>query len=335
MAYGFCEFPRISNYNFVVYDTKMLYTLLIISLPTENTTARMRAWRALKGCGAAVLRDGVYVMPSLPQTLSTLSDIADDVQAHGGTAYQLELADSVAYDFAPMFDRKAEFSAFMADIELCGSQLNSETAADNIKQVRKLRKAFTQLVSIDFFPSEAQRQTEHALTGLELKIHQTLSPNEPSNLPASDIAVIKITDYQGRVWATRCRPWADRLACAWLIRRFIDSQATVLWLKDSAVCPKKALGFDFDGARFTHVGAKVTFEVMLASFDLQTPALLRLGTLIHYLDLGGIEPAEASGVERVLKGLCSAITNDDELLATASTVFDALLTAFETERADQ
>jgi hypothetical protein len=313
----------------------MLYTLLIISLPTDNTTTRMRAWRALKGCGAAVLRDGVYVMPSLPQTLSTLSDIADDVQAHGGTAYQLDLSESVAYDFAPMFDRKAEFSALMIDIELCGSQLNSETAADNIKQVRKLRKAFAHLMSIDFFPGEAQRQTEHALTGLELKTHQALSPNEPSNLPASDIAVLKITDYQGRVWATRNRPWADRLACAWLIRRFIDPQATVLWLKDSAVCPKKALGFDFDGARFTHVGAKVTFEVMLASFDLQTPALLRLGALIHYLDLGGIEPAEASGVERVLKGLCSAIMDDDDLLGMASTVFDALLTAFETEFVDQ
>ncbi len=94
-------------------------------------------------------------------------------------------------------------------------------------------------------------------------------------------------------------------------------------------CPVDALGFDFDGAIFSHVDAKVTFEVLLTSFDLESPALLRLGSIVHFLDAGGVQPPEAEGIERVLSGLREAITNDDQLLTVASTVFDGLLTAFE------
>jgi hypothetical protein len=134
-----------------------------------------------------------------------------------------------------------------------------------------------------------------------------------------------------RTWATRSRPWADRLACAWLIQRHIDPQARLLWLDDPQDCPAHALGFDFDGAHFSHVGAKVTFEVLIASFGWDSPAWQRLGGLVHFLDVGGIEPPEASGVERVLAGMCSAILDDDQLLMAVSGVFDGLLAAFEKE----
>ena len=139
--------------------------------------------------------------------------------------------------------------------------------------------------------------------------------------------------YRNRVWATRRRPWVDRLASAWLIRRFIDPQARFLWLKSPADCPKRALGFDFDGATFTHSGAMVTFETLLASFGLQTPALLRLGVVVHALDAGGVIPPEAAGVERVLAGMRDAISDDDQLVLAAAGVFEGLLVAFEKEQA--
>jgi hypothetical protein len=135
------------------------------------------------------------------------------------------------------------------------------------------------------------------------------------------------------VWATRRRPWVDRLASAWLIRRFIDPQARFVWLKSPADCPKRAIGFDFDGATFTHSGAMVTFETLLASFGLRAPALLRLGVLVHGLDAGGVMPAEAAGVERVLSGMRDAIADDDQLLLAAAGVFEGLLVAFERDQA--
>jgi hypothetical protein len=113
-----------------------------------------------------------------------------------------------------------------------------------------------------------------------------------------------------------------------LIRRFIDPQARILWLDAPGDCPADALGFDFDGATFSHVGSRVTFEVLIESFALTQPALARLGLLVHFLDVGGIQPPEAAGVESVLAGLREGISDDDQLLAAALAIFDGLLASF-------
>jgi hypothetical protein len=305
--------------------------LLILSLPSENTTARMRAWRALKASGAAVLRDGVYLLPDEPRHADTLSAIAEDLRQNEGTAHLLRSA-SADDGFLPLFNRSAEFGALLGDITACRAQLRPATALDTVKQARKLRKGFDQLVAIDFFPGEAQKQAGAALQALEEDAHGVLSPNEPR---AREQAITRLlaADFRGRIWATRSRPWVDRLASAWLIRRFIDPEARFLWLKSPADCPKKALGFDFDGATFSHVGARVTFETLLASFGLETPPLVRLGLLVHSLDAGGVQPPEAVGVERVLAGMLAAITDDDQLLLVTAGVFEGLLTAFAQETA--
>ena len=166
-----------------------------------------------------------------------------------------------------------------------------------------------------------------ALQSLEQDARSLLSPDEPQTTQ-QPIARLDVQAYRGRVWATRQRPWVDRLASAWLIRRFIDPDARFIWLKSPADCPQAALGFDFDGAAFSHVGARVTFETLLASFGLETPPLLRLGLLVHSLDSGGVQPPEAIGVERVLAGMREAITDDDQLMLVAAGVFEGLLTAF-------
>ena len=113
-----------------------------------------------------------------------------------------------------------------------------------------------------------------------------LSPDEPHET-AGGIARLDASSYQGRTWATRRRPWVDRVASAWLIQRFIDRDARFQWLSQPSDCPKGALGFDFDGAAFTHVGERVTFETLMASFDLeQDAALMRVAALVHQLDVG-------------------------------------------------
>jgi hypothetical protein len=95
----------------------------------------------------------------------------------------------------------------------------------------------------------------------------------------------------------------DRVASAWLIRRFIDPDARFLCLKEPQDCPPEAVGFDFDGAEFTHLGARITFEVLMASFDLdEDRALRRIGALVHYLDVGGIPVPEATGFAAILAG---------------------------------
>lgn len=306
----------------------MKWLILVMSLPTENATVRMRAWRALRAAGAAVLRDGVYLLPARDDARLTLEAIAADVQAGGGTTHLMFADEPQDGGFATLFDRRDEYAALLDEIREISDSLDADTALDASKQARKLRKTFTALAAIDFFAGEAQKQTDAALQELEIAANRALAPDEPHAVRTA-IKRLRIEDFKQRVWATRRRPWVDRLACAWLIQRYINRKARIVWLAKPKDCPAKAIGFDFDGATFSHVGARVTFEVMLASFGLEQPALRRIGAIVHYLDAGGVQPPEASGVESVLAGLRDSIDDDDQLVKAAGTVFDGLLMSFE------
>jgi hypothetical protein len=140
--------------------------------------------------------------------------------------------------------------------------------------------------------------------------------------------------YRGRPWATRRRLWVDRVASAWLIRRFIDPEARFRWLAKPSECPQSALGFDFDGATFTHVGDRVTFETLLAGFALDgDPALVRLGSMVHTLDVGGEHVPEAAGFEAVMAGARERLADDDALLLEMTAVLDSLYLHFQRDRA--
>lgn len=301
---------------------------LITTLPTENATLRQRTWRALKASGAAVLRDGVYLMPERENCRATFNGLAAEVRDGGGSAHLLRVEEPEGDNFVSLFDRSNDFAALLTEINAARQRLTTDTVQDVLRQTRKLRKTFGNITETDFFPAEAQKQTDAALRDLELACACVLSPDEP-RVRKGNIDRLNVAQYQGRLWATRARPWVDRLASAWLIKRFIDPQARILWLAQPADCPPDALGFDFDGAAFSHIGSRVTFEVLAASFGLQEKtAVAQLGLLVHYLDVGGVQPPEAAGIESVLNGMRESIQDDDQLLNAASAVFDGLLMSF-------
>ncbi|MCF8007716.1 MAG: chromate resistance protein [Methylovulum sp.] len=307
----------------------MKWLLLIMSLPTDNAAIRMRVWRAVKASGAAVLRDGVYLLPKHDNCRLSFEAIAVEVQSGGGTSNLLHVEALDEVDFCRLFSRQEAYLAVLAEAhKISDALILSNNAIEALKQLRKLRKTYAALVEIDYFPEAAQQQTDAALTELEQRANQMRAPDEPHAVNAA-IPPLSISDYQAQTWATRRRPWVDRLASAWLIRRFIDPKARFIWLETINDCPAEALGFDFDGATFSHSGSRVTFEVLIASFSLDAPGLKRLAALVHYLDAGGLQTPEAIGVEAVLAGLSNAVTNDDQLLDSASVVFDSLLLAFE------
>lgn len=300
---------------------------LIIGLPTANATARMRAWRALKASGAAVLHDGAYLLPDNQACRETLLAVERDILAVNGTAYLLPIDDPRGERFVPLFERSADYARLQEEVADCRARLNASNALTSTRQVRKLRKAFAQLARIDFFPGQARQRLDGALQELETAVSRVLSADEPSS-HEQPIAVLNRRDYRARLWATRKRPWVDRLASAWLIQRRIDPAARFVWLESPRDCPAEALGFDFDDATFSHVGQRVTFETLLASFALAEPGLERIAALVHYLDVGGVQPPEAAGIERLLAGLRETLTDDDQLLAAGCAIFDGLLAAF-------
>jgi hypothetical protein len=307
------------------------WLILIISLPTHSATGRMRVWRALKALGCGVLRDGVYLLPNQPEFRQTLRIQAEEVVAGGGSAHVLVL-DSESQNqqqaFEGLFDRSANYAKLAEAIRQTAGEFQSEEPARLQRRVNRLRKDFEAIVALDFFPGAAREQAASALEDLEQAVSDLLTPDEPQAVQRR-IKRLHRKDYQGRQWATRRRPWIDRLASAWLVRRFIDPEACLLWLAAPTDCPSQALGFDFDGAAFTHVGAQVTFEVLLASFGLTNDAALdRLGALVHYLDVGGIPVPEAAGLETLIQGMRRRLADDDALLAEAEKVFDSLYLAF-------
>ncbi len=304
---------------------------VVISLPSHRGTSRMRVWRALKGMGAAVLRDGVYFLPHGKSVAHALREQAETVIRSGGMAHVLAFngMDQPQDEyFRKLFDRTAEYARLIETIQKLGKSLTPRRVKAMARQLKKMRREFESVVATDYFPGPAKEQAHQILSQLEAVVTGLLSPGEPQP-KVGEIRRLDKADYQNRVWATRAHPWVDRLASAWLIRRFIDQRARFVWLKDLKDCPPDAHGFDFDNAAFTHVGARVTFEVLLASFSLaEDTALARLGSLVHSLDVGGVPVAEAPGIEMVLNGARQQHTDDDKLFKEACKVFDFLYASY-------
>lgn len=303
------------------------WLLLITNLPGQNQTLRMRIWRGLKAAGAALMRDGVYVLPKTPDSRRVFEEHAREIRAVGGSAHILRFeADSTEQKNAliGLFDRTADYQKFSARLQAWRKTLSKFTELEARRTLAAIARDAAATAATDLFPGKPQEQMHAAIAEAQAALNARFSPDEPQ--PAHrKIPRRQIKDFQGRTWATRERIWIDRVCSAWLIRRFIDPRAKFVWLKDIKKKPKQALGFDFDGAEFTHVDSKVTFEVLRASFGLdQDLALARLGSLVHFLDVGGIPVAEAAGFAAIVAGARAIQADDQALLHSVTPMLDSL-----------
>lgn len=314
----------------------MILQALVLSLPTRDSTIRMRVWRALKDAGCGVLRDGVYILPAAAAGGSVLSAMETEVRAAGGFAMTVELRLKTAEQRAQvtrLFDRSAGYGTVVREVEAAKTALPRLGARKAQTALQRLRRSFGWLAQIDFFPGQAKRQAGEALAALERRIRETYLGAEP-RASRKRLRALDPARYRGRLWATRKNPWVDRLASAWLIKRFIDPAAKFAWIGAPRERPRKAVGFDFDGAEFTHSGNRVTFEVLMASFGLENdPAIAAIAAAVHFLDIGGIPIGDAKGLETLLRGIREKARDDDALLAEAMRVLDHFYSAYAQPRA--
>jgi hypothetical protein len=314
-------------------DRQSNWTLLILTIPGRQTALRVRTWRKLKVLGVGTLQDGVYVVPARPELRSALDELAADIRAVGGAAQLFDVTGRAA-DFAPLFDRSAEYRALTDRIRKAtpGKQ---QTVARAARALHSLRREFDAIVARDFFPAAARDQTRHVLDALGARIERLRSPHEP-HPKHGRIKRHDASQYRSRTWVTRAGPWVDRLASAWLIRRFIDPEATFKWSKRVARGTGRGTGFDFDGAAFTHVDGKVTYEVLVETFALEgDAAIVRIGAIVHYLDVGGMAVAEASVIEALLRGMKRRTRSDGAFFALAATLFDDLYAGYRAEESER
>jgi hypothetical protein len=308
-----------------------MFLALLTSLPTGNSTLRMRVWRALKGSGCGVLRDGVYLLPVEAPGAAALADAEAEIKAAGGFAMTVQMdfktPDQVRH-VRKLFDRGEEYAALLARAGAARAALGRLGKRRAGTLVQRLRRSLAELAAIDFYPGQAQRQAEDAMSALEDDVGKLFSAGEPRS-SKKRLRRLDTADYRNRVWVTRTDLWVDRLASIWLIRRFVDKKARFAWIDKPRSRPRGSLGFDFDGAEFTHVGGRVTFEVLVGSFGLDgDPALASIGHAVHFLDVGGIPVPDATGLETVLRGIKAKSGSDDETALEAGKVFDLFYAAY-------
>lgn len=309
-----------------------MWSALFLTLPTQPKAIRLRIWRALKTLGCPSLRDGVYL---LPESHAELFDaLVSEVRENGGQAHVLQLSthdEAMRTEVLALFDRTKFYAEWRVEVEALNALLPGLDETEVRRRWRGVTESLQVLRRIDYYPGAAAQQAQAELDDLRQTLDTRFSKGEPKAQPSHGISRLDARKFQGKRWATRARPWVDRLACAWLIRRFIDPEASFIWLADPAGAtppPRGVLGFDFDGARFTHIGSRVSFEVLAASFGLDVDQRLqRIARAVHFLDVGGIPVAEAAGLELVLSGLRQVHTNDDALAQATALVFDALYAA--------
>ena len=307
------------------------FLALLTSLPTGNSTLRMRVWRGLKTTGCGVLRDGVYILPLESQRSAALAGAESDVKAAGGFAMTVELnlkTSAQVEHVRKLFDRSKEYGALVANISAARSVLRRLGKRRANTLVQRLRHSFEELVETDFYPGQANLQAKDAMSGLEREAQKLFSEGEPHSAKRK-VRRLDPAKYRNRVWATRKDLWVDRLASVWLINRFIDKKAKFVWLDRPRDRPRGSIGFDFDGAEFTHIESLVTFEVLLASFGLDgDQALTSIGHAVHFLDTGGIPVGDAKGLETILRGIKGKSRSDDAVILEANKVFDLFYAAY-------
>lgn len=319
-----------------IYNNMQSFEALVLSLPARNSTLRMRAWRALKEAGCGVLRDGLYLLPAESAADGALERIESGIRAEGGFAMRVELRPRTEAQLAQiraLFDRSAEHGVLVHQIEEAKRSLERLGSRRAQTALRRLERAFDKVSATDFFPGEAKAQAAAAMAGLKQRYREAYAGGEPRPSQRK-LRSRSAGRYTARTWTTRANLWVDRLASAWLVKRFIDREAKFAWFERPSQRPKGAIGFDFDGAEFTHVGNRVTYEVLMESFGLDSDAaLVQIGSTVHFLDVGGIPVADARGLETMLRGIKEKAKGDDALLAEAMRIFDLLYSAYAAPKA--
>lgn len=307
-------------------DDPRPWLLLLHNIPPKPAYFRVKIWRRLQGLGAVAVKNAAYVLPRNEQTLEDLSWVCRAIEEGGGEAVLCEarFIDGIGdADLRGLFDaaRDADYAAIAEE-----ARTLAEAAAEDEAEagLRRLRRRFDQVAAIDFFQAEGRAAADAALAGLEGRMKRRQAQPAAAQGKAND----KPT---GRTWVTRASVFVDRIASAWLIRRFVDPKARFKFVAERSYLPNPdELRFDMYDAEFTHQGDRCTFEVLGQRFAPADPALAQLAEIVHDIDLkdGKFQRAEAGGLAQMMTGICAATNDDDERLKRGGELCEALYRSF-------
>jgi hypothetical protein len=308
------------------------WLFLIHQIPPRPNYLRVKVGRRLQGLGAVAVKNSVYVLPRSDQALEDFQWVRREILAGGGEAWICEarfvegLTDGEVEalfhaareaDYAELIEEARRLQAALARKR---APLGRDAAG---AALQRLRKRLAEVAAIDHLGAGGRETAEGLLSAIEARLRPPAEESEARG-PSS------LADVRGRTWVTRAGVRVDRIASAWLIRRFIDPGARIDFVAAPASAPAGALRFDMSPGDFTHEGDRCTFEVLVRRFGLQDPGLRPLAEMIHDIDLkdGKFARPETPGFERLIEGILLRQTADEPRLAEGTTVLDALYESF-------
>jgi hypothetical protein len=309
------------------------WLLFVHQLPARPTSLRVRTWRRLQQLGAIAVKQAVYVLPDSPSAREDFEWLRTEIEGAGGHAsvFGADMVDTWSNDaLVDEFRRSREeaYGQLARDADQLLRRLSAGRRASrrvpSRRAIQQLQERLSAVERVDFFGSAGRDR----VLGLVRQIEERARVTQPARAPSPDSKMP--TSYRARRWVTRPRPGVDRMASAWLIRRWIDPEGRFDFVADRDAAPAESVPFDMFGVEFTHRGAFCTFEMLCDTFHLADPALQRIAAVVHDLDLKdsrfGATDAPALGL--VIEGLRLAQPDDHQLLADGMTLFEALYRSY-------
>lgn len=308
------------------------WLLLVPQFPAKPAYLRVKVWRRLQAIGAAPLKNAVHALPLRDDTRARFTELQREIVAGGGEALVLEarLAGGMGdAELRAVFDAARD-----ADYEELAQEARALLDGDEVAaQVGRLRARRNEIAAIDFFGAHGGQAVDALLAELDerSKQHPDVSRDEPG--PA-----LRPDELKNRVWVTRRGVHVDRIASAWLIRRFVDPSPGFKFVEGKGYAPEAGeLRFDMPDAEFTHEGDRCTFETLVLRTGLEGDrALGAIAEIVHDLDIadGKFNRPETAGFDALITGACAATNDDDERLMRGAAALDQFYAYFGRKRRD-
>ena len=315
-------------------QNKTEWLLLIHQIPPKPDYFRVKIWRRLQKIGAVAIKQSVYVLPNNGQAYEDLHWIVKEITEGGGTASLsktvfLEGLSNTQVESLFRAARDDEYEKIVKDtqsfIKDSAEALNSSgsIALKKKRELSRIKNRFTEIVAIDFFDAPGRTAAELILTECDTLLRETKVDSTPWTQ--------ELKNMNGRTWVTRKGIYVDRIACAWLIRRFIDPKGQLKVVADERYRPRPdELRFDMFEGEFSHIGDKCSFEVLVDAFGLESQQIDIIAEIVHDIDLKDKKYSrpEMNGIQAVFSGMAATYSDDQDRLERGSMILDELYASF-------
>lgn len=308
------------------------WLLLVHQLPTQPSNSRVRTWRQLQQLGAINIKQAVYVLPDSMTAREAFRRLIAAIRDAGGEAsvfssHSVDASSDDALVDAFQQSRKRAYDALASELQKAVRRLGGRgrRIGGRLSGAPQMLEQFRQRLGaaerLDFFAAPGRDRVVTLLGQLDAKVRAADRDAEPVVADRR-----RPNEFRGRLWVTRPRPGVDRMASAWLIRRFIDPQARFDFVVDRRAIADEALPFDMSEVEFSHHGEHCTFETLCDRFDIAEAPVRRIAAIVHDLDLKDdrFGAPETETIGAVVQGLQLAHASDEALLEHGIALFEAL-----------